>query len=118
VLWRIGVVLLGVIAVALRVRIVRVTGDSMLPTLGAGALLLTMTARNRTIRDGTLVTCRDPREPDRIIVKRVVARLDDLLDLRGDNPEASTDSRTFGLQRIDMITGVVVARLTRGVTVG
>lgn len=97
-----------------RLRIVRVAGDSMLPMFGDGALLVTVPARPGRIRIHMVVTCHDPREPKRVMVKRVAARLDDLLDVRGDNPDASTDSRTFGLLRIEAVTGRVLFRLTRG----
>jgi len=114
VLWGVSV-FVGLLSLWLaRVRIVRVAGDSMLPTFGDGALLITVTAYDRAIRERTVVTVNDPREPARVIVKRVVSRLDDLVDLRGDNPQASTDSRAFGLLYVSAITGVVIIRLTRG----
>lgn len=112
-LWIVGV-LVGLICLSwARVRIVRVAGDSMLPTFGNGALLVTIAPRDRAIRTHAIVTCHDPRDPDRVIVKRIASRLDDLVDLRGDNPTASTDSRAFGLLRVNAITGVVLCRLTR-----
>jgi type IV secretory pathway protease TraF len=51
----------------------------------------------RKIRVGDVVVVRDPRDKDRWLLKRCVARDRRQLDLRGDNPEASTDSRDFGL---------------------
>ena len=44
----------------------------------------------------------DPRLPGRELVKRVHATGPDL-DLRGDAPGASTDSRTFGLVPVDVV---------------
>jgi nickel-type superoxide dismutase maturation protease len=46
---------------------------------------------------GQLVLIADPRQPTRLLVKRVLAiGADGRLDVRGDATEASTDSRTFG----------------------
>lgn len=45
---------------------------------------------------GQLAVVPDPRQADRLLVKRVSAVQDGRLLLRGDAPEASTDSRTFG----------------------
>jgi nickel-type superoxide dismutase maturation protease len=76
-----------------------VTGTSMLPLLRPGDwLLLDPDAyRRRPPRPGELVVVRDPREPARLLAKRVVAEEPDgRLDLAGDNPGQSTDSRTFG----------------------
>lgn len=113
-LWGVSV-FVGLLGLLLtRIRIVRVAGDSMLPTFGDGALLVTVTACDRAIRERMIVTVNDPREPARVIVKRVAFRLDDLVDLRGDNPPASTDSRAFGLLRVSAITGVMLFQLTRG----
>lgn len=102
------VVLLVVVFVTFQPRLLRVVGDSMLPSLRPGHLLLTIRPFPHLIRDGCVVTLNDPRDPSRRLVKRVAARLDDLIDLRGDNPDASTDSRAFGLQRLDLLTGRVV----------
>ena len=96
------------------VRLVRVAGRSMLPTFGPGAVLVTVPVRDATLRPNTIVTCADPRYPQRILVKRVVARLDDLVDVRGDNPQASADSQTFGLLATGAIKARVVCALTRG----
>lgn len=103
--------LLGTLSLAvagLRPKAFRVAGDSMAPTLTNGTLVLTIRPFSRLVRDGSVVTLADPREPSRRLIKRVVTRLDDLVDLRGDNPDASTDSRAFGLQRVTTLTGVLV----------
>jgi phage repressor protein C with HTH and peptisase S24 domain len=50
----------------------------------------------RAIRPGDVVVVRDPRGHDRWLLKRCVARYGNQLELRGDNPAASTDSRDFG----------------------
>jgi len=78
---------------------VAVEGGSMSPALLDGEWLLVDpdAFRDRGPREGELVLVADPRRPDRLLVKRVAAiAADGLLDLRGDAPEASTDSRDFG----------------------
>ena len=59
-------------------------------------------------RPGDLVVVRDPRQPDRLLLKRIdrSAGEDGWLVL-GDNPEASTDSRTFGPVKRELIVGKV-----------
>jgi inner membrane protease subunit 1 len=77
-----------------RPRRVVVEGRSMEPTLAPGDRLLVTRARG--LHAGDVVAVRDPRDRRRVLVKRVGAVLDDEIVLRGDNPSASTDSRTFG----------------------
>jgi nickel-type superoxide dismutase maturation protease len=76
-----------------------IVGDSMAPLLRDGDWILVDpdAYRRRPPRPGELVVVPDPREPERIVVKRVAA-IDSrgLLDLAGDNPARSTDSRRFG----------------------
>jgi nickel-type superoxide dismutase maturation protease len=80
-------------------RRVAVEGPSMGPALRPGDWLLVdpLAYRDRAPVVGDVVVAVDPRDPGRLLVKRVhhVGR-DGLLELRGDAPEASTDSRTFG----------------------
>jgi phage repressor protein C with HTH and peptisase S24 domain len=68
----------------------------MVPTLVPGERI-TAVRRWRRVRVGDVVIVRDPRSQDRMILKRCVARTGKMLDLRGDNADASTDSRDFGL---------------------
>jgi nickel-type superoxide dismutase maturation protease len=73
--------------------VVRVRGRSMAPTLLPGDRLLVARLAPRA---GDIVLARDPRDPGRELIKRV-ARLDGgAVTLRGDNPIASTDARSFG----------------------
>ena len=52
---------------------------------------------NRAPGAGDLVLAPDPREPSRLLVKRVaMVDPDGWLRLAGDAPDASTDSRAFG----------------------
>ncbi len=78
---------------------VAVVGGSMEPTLRAGDWLLVdpVAYRRRAPASGDLVVAPDPREPTRVLVKRV-ARIDEArrLIVVGDARDASTDSRVFG----------------------
>jgi nickel-type superoxide dismutase maturation protease len=76
-----------------------VAGLSMAPLLLPGDWLLVDPEgyRRRAPRQGELVVVPDPRDEDRLLVKRVAAVTDDgRLELAGDDPDSSTDSRTFG----------------------
>lgn len=50
----------------------------------------------RGLRPGAVVVLADPRDRSRTVVKRVSCREGSTLVVEGDNPAASTDSRTFG----------------------
>ena len=78
------------------VRRLTVEGSSMAPTYLPGERL-TAFRRWRRVHEGDVVVVRDPRNPSRWLLKRCVERVGLLLDLRGDNVLASTDSRDFGL---------------------
>jgi nickel-type superoxide dismutase maturation protease len=78
---------------------VAIEGGSMAPNLRAGDWLLVdpEAYRRRVPRAGELALVCDPRRPDRLLVKRVASVLSDgALEVVGDDPAASTDSRTFG----------------------
>lgn len=91
-----------------RVRRLEVSGHSMRPTLQPGDRLLLL--RSRRARAGDLVVVPDPREPARLVVKRVVVASPGGLTVRGDNPAASTDSRQFGAVPRASVQGRVVYR--------
>jgi nickel-type superoxide dismutase maturation protease len=95
-----------------RVGRVEVEGDSMRPTLEPGDRLVVL--RGRRARPGDLVTVPDPRAPLRVVVKRVATGGEPgtggMVVVRGDNPDASTDSRTFGPVAARSIQGRVVYR--------
>jgi nickel-type superoxide dismutase maturation protease len=92
---------------------VRVEGPSMLPTLKPGDILVVRPLRPDEPHTGQLVVVR---RGDIEIVKRVSATVDgyalaaDEIWLTGDNPEASTDSRTEGPAARQDVVGVVRAR--------
>jgi nickel-type superoxide dismutase maturation protease len=94
-------VLLAAAAVALavvsrRLDTVEVRGESMAPTLRPGERLIVMRLGGSPPRVGDVVIAHDPRDPGRELIKRVAAVGRDGIELRGDNPGASTDARTFG----------------------
>lgn len=84
-----------------------VVGDSMAPTLLPGDFLV-VDLRVASTHPGDIVLAVDPREPGRVIVKRVASLDGDTVTLRGDNPAASTDSRHFGPVPASQVTGRVV----------
>jgi nickel-type superoxide dismutase maturation protease len=87
---------------------VEVTGQSMGPALLPGDRLLVL--RGRRFRRGDVVAVTDPRQPDRTMVKRVADRRGTAVTVLGDNPAASTDSRTFGPVPSSTVRGRAVYR--------
>jgi nickel-type superoxide dismutase maturation protease len=78
---------------------VAIEGPSMEPTLRAGDWLLVDPDAyvRRSPAPGDLVLAPDPREDDRLLIKRVDSLdADGWLRLAGDDPDHSTDSRVFG----------------------
>jgi nickel-type superoxide dismutase maturation protease len=105
----VGATLTGLLAgAAVAARRVEVVGTSMAPTLLPGDRLLVLRLPPAV---GRLVVVRDPRQPGRVIVKRCRARLaDGSLEVRGDAPGASTDSRHFGPVPRPLVLGRPVYR--------
>ena len=92
---------------------VTVSGDSMRPTLEPGDRLLVLRlGHRRLVRRGSLVTVKDPRREavGRTLVKRVADLGGATVEVRGDSPEHSTDSRSFGWVPRRSITGLVLYR--------
>ncbi len=104
--WASSVALVAVVRT--RFRRVQVEGTSMMPTLAHGDRLIVMRAGHLLV--GDVVALRDPVEPARLLVKRVVAVLPGGLDVRGDNRAASRDSRTFGSVPASRLIGKAVYR--------
>lgn len=90
--------LAAALAVLRRLDVVEVEGRSMTPALLPGDRLLveSITFAGRTPLPGEVVLAPDPRSPARELIKRVAAVHGDRLELLGDAPGASTDSRDFG----------------------
>jgi nickel-type superoxide dismutase maturation protease len=93
-----------------------VAGVSMEPSLIAGDRLLVarLPVAFLRLRPGHVVTARSPAAPGVEVVKRIAAVASDggrtTYVLLGDNPRASTDSRTFGPLPAEAITGRVIYR--------
>jgi len=72
-----------------------VRGDSMEPTLRDGDRVV-VRRLGRAPRAGDVVLVPDPRAPWRGLLKRIAAVGPEGLELAGDRPDRSTDSRQFG----------------------
>ena len=94
---------------------VEVEGDSMQPTLAPGDRLLLRRRRPSShLAPGTVVALIDPRPGEsRLLLKRVAAVEGSSVTLLGDNPAASTDSRSFGAVEARQISWVVLRRYRR-----
>jgi nickel-type superoxide dismutase maturation protease len=95
---------------------VRVRGASMEPTLldGDEVLVATHAYRRRRPNPGDVVLTRHPIQSDIKTIKRVSTVDESGLTLLGDNPAASTDSRSYGRVPLDRLLGRVVLVLPRG----
>lgn len=95
---------------------VTVEGWSMLPTLEPGDRLLVGPVRR--LQPGQLIAIGDPRRPDRLMVKRVHLVTDGWVEVRGDNPTASTDSRQLGPVPAALVRGRILYRYAPAGRVG
>jgi len=88
----------------------QIEGDSMIPILHSGDRVLV--DPRSTPEPGDVVVARHPYKSSVRIVKRLISvEPDGRVHLAGDNPNESTDSRTFGsVSRSDLL-GKVIARL-------
>lgn len=80
----------------------------MEPALSGGDRLLVIPLRR--LQRGDIVAARDPRQPARVIVKRVAGIDSGAVELRGDNAPHSTDSRHFGWVARPLVIGRAVYR--------
>ncbi|MEZ4664596.1 MAG: nickel-type superoxide dismutase maturation protease [Caldilineaceae bacterium] len=88
----------------------RVTGNSMLPLLRPGDLVLVNrhAYSHKSPQPGDVVVARDPRQPSFKLIKRVDAVMQDgRCFLLSENPAEGTDSRTFGAVPPDHVLGQV-----------
>ena len=102
----------AIVGVGARRSLMRVRGLSMRPTLREGDLVLTVPlspvsgegplhgaaweARRRLVRPGVMVVLSEPGDREHLIIKRVTAVTPDGVEVVGDDPGWSIDSRTFG----------------------
>ncbi len=87
----------------------RVSGPSMSPTVRHGDRLLVRRVRRGRVAVGDVVLARFPARPGLLVVKRVHGLLGDgTVDVRGDNPLVTDDSRAYGPA---VAVGRVVARV-------
>jgi nickel-type superoxide dismutase maturation protease len=87
---------------------VEVSGLSMAPVLEPGDRVLVR--RTRSVGTGDIVATADPREPTRLVLKRVAELGDEGVFLLGDNREHSTDSRQFGPVPVSSVRGKAIYR--------
>ena len=106
--------LLELLKWALRRRVrYRVTGDSMLPTLSPDDFVLVdpRAFEGRQPAPGDVVVARHPYR-DQVIIKRVSEVVEGGVLVRGDNAEASSDSRSFGQDSSTEIVGRVTSHIS------
>lgn len=89
---------------------VMVHGTSMEPALWPGDRLITIPAVARALRAGMVVVVADPADPAHRVVKRIREVGGGTVDVRGDAPARSTDSRVWGRVPVGSIRRVAIAR--------
>lgn len=97
--------------------LIRVTGDSMRPTLSSGDMVLVNPSayNNATPQVGDMVLARHPYQRDLTIIKRVAeVTAEGRFVLHSDNPKGGTDSRAFGTLAPERIIGKVTSRVKAG----
>jgi signal peptidase I len=87
-----------------------VQGPSMEPALWPGDRLLTLPAIPRALRAGAVVVVADPADPTHLVVKRIRDVGSGTVDVRGDAPDRSTDSRSWGRLPARSVRRVALAR--------
>gem|GEM_PF-156353 len=85
-----------------------IAGLSMVPEYAPGDRVIVRKTHQLAV--GDVVAVRDPDEPDRYLVKRVVALERRAIRVEGDNTGASRDSRHFGPVPEALVVGRVVGR--------
>lgn len=90
----------------------QVEGESMLPDVSPGERVLVNRLAYRLGKPsvGDLVVLRDPRDPTRLLLKRLGAPDGDRWHVAGANEGASTDSRAFGPVAREALMGKVLLR--------
>lgn len=87
----------------------RVVGDSMMPTISHGDLVIYRPIKNKQfiVKEGCIVVISHPLDPKNLMVKRVHQCNKWAIDLRGDNETSSIDSRQFGVVNHQHLRGIV-----------
>ncbi|HWG25955.1 nickel-type superoxide dismutase maturation protease [Actinospica sp.] len=88
-----------------------VRGPSMVPSYYDGDRLLVRYGAR--VHAGDVVLARDPRLPERIVVKRAARRESGGWWLLADNPYAPGDSRQFGAVPDELVIARVLLRLRK-----
>ncbi|MBI1919269.1 nickel-type superoxide dismutase maturation protease [Candidatus Microgenomates bacterium] len=86
-----------------------VSGHSMEPNFKEGQIVLISSIPYlfRPPKISDVVVIKDPRSR-RLLLKRIISRENQKYFVSGDNPQASTDSRTFGSINKENILGKVI----------
>ncbi len=81
----------------------------MKPNIQSGDLIIYSTGAQEIIKvlKGSIVVLNNPLNPSSLIVKRIHDINSRGIEIRGDNPSSSIDSRQFGLINPESIIGVV-----------
>ena len=104
-----SIIEIGLLLFGLRSRY-RVEGDSMLPLLENGEVVLVK--KGVDVNEDDVVIAQHPHHEEIEMVKRIAGIHDKkFYSLLGDNPEESSDSREFGLVEEKLIIGKVVCKL-------
>ncbi|MEE2758183.1 MAG: nickel-type superoxide dismutase maturation protease [Myxococcota bacterium] len=90
----------------------KVGGDSMLPTLAPDDHVLVDPSAYGTAMpsSGDIVIARHPYQAV-FVIKRIGRVEDSAVELVGDNPRSSTDSRIYGLIPVERVLGRVTSRI-------
>ena len=93
----------------------RVVGDSMESTISEGDLILykKINPKNLHLNIGDIVVASHPIIKNKLIIKRIYQIHQNKFDLRGDNFLYSSDSREWGLVKLDLIVGKVEKIFTK-----
>lgn len=90
----------------------RVTGPSMIPLLQPGEEILfdPKAYRHSFPQTGDVVVAQHPYQVKQIVKRVAVVLEDGSCFLEGDNPDASTDSRSYGFVPLSKIIGRVTCK--------
>ena len=93
-----------------------VSGLSMAPTLDDGDLLISVPAKNNSLKDGDIIIIdvKDTYIDSDYIIKRYYKNDDNTFNCYGDNEKVSFDSRFFGELDNDRIKWKCILNLNKG----